>query len=116
MSKKRHSKGVVPEVSPSDARYQRWVTRAYGFAAFCLAALAFVEITSTSTPFVRTLLMLGIVLAGTVAWVMQAKRKCPQCGVLYGYHFRIMNANKCRKCGAEFPEWRPGQAEENTDK
>ena len=116
MSKKGRGKGAVPEVSPSDARYEMWVTRAYGFAAFCLAALAVVEITGNATPFVRTLLMLGIVLAGTASWVLQAKRKCPQCGVLYGYHFRIVNANKCHKCGADFPRWWPGQAEENTDK
>jgi hypothetical protein len=115
MSAKRRGTGAVPEVSESDVRYQRWVTRAYGFAAFCLAALAVVEITDTATPFVQTLLMMGIVLAGTAAWVMQAKRKCPQCDELYGYHFRIVNANRCRKCGAEFPRWRPGQTEEKAD-
>ena len=111
MSKKRRGKRAVPEVSPSDARYQKWVSRAYGFAAFCLAALAIVEITDTATPQIQTLLMLGIALAGTAAWVMQAKRKCPNCGHLYGYHFRIVNANRCRKCGADFPGWRPGQAD-----
>ncbi|GAB4229820.1 MAG: hypothetical protein Kow0032_11240 [Methyloligellaceae bacterium] len=95
-----------------EARYQKWVSRAYAFAGLCLAALAVVEATDTATPLVRTLLMLGIGAAGTAAWVMQAKRVCPKCGTLYGYHFRIVNANVCRRCGAEFPRWRPGEKDQ----
>lgn len=91
------------------ARFQRWVSYAYGFAALCLGALAVLELTDTASPFLRTILMIGIVAAGTAAWVLQARRQCPGCGELYGYHPRIVNANICRKCGAEFPNWRPGQ-------
>ena len=107
MSEKR-KRDTVPRIGRAQIRYQRWISRAYGFAAFCLAALAILEVTDMATPFLQTILMLGIVAAGTGAWVLQAKRQCPKCGTLYGYHFRIVNANVCHKCGAEFPKWRPG--------
>ncbi len=107
--------GPVQEIPKTQIRIQNWVSRAYGFAAFCLAALAILEITDRATPFLQTMLMAGIVLAGTAAWAMQAKRKCPKCGEVYGYHFRIVNANVCRKCGAEFPRWRPGLTEDGKE-
>lgn len=112
MSPARKEAGSVPGIKPQHLRYQKWVSRAYGFAALCLLVLAIVEVTNTATPLVRTLLMIGIVLAGTLAWVMQAKCVCPECGEPYGYHFRIVNANVCRKCGAEFPRWRPGMEDD----
>jgi uncharacterized protein (DUF983 family) len=105
--------GPVPGLSPEYLRWQKWISRAYAFAAACLGALAIIEATDTATPLLRTILMIGIVLAGTAAWAMQAQRKCPQCGAQYGYHFRFMRANICRKCGAEFPRWHPGQSEED---
>jgi hypothetical protein len=98
-----------PEASASDMRYQKWVSRAYAFAAACLFALALAEFLDFATPKIQTLLMLGIMLAGTAAWILQAKRKCHNCGQLYGYHFRLVKANMCHKCGAEYPKWRPGQ-------
>lgn len=107
----KHS-GPVPELTPEHLRWQKWISRAYAFAAACLGALALVEVVGAATPLVRTLLMIGIVLAGTAAWVMQAQRKCPQCGEQYGYHFRFVRANICRKCGAEFPPWHPGVSED----
>lgn len=100
---------IDPEVSASNARYQMWVSRVYGFAAACLFVLALVEFFDIATPKIQTLLMLGIMAAGTIAWVLQAKRKCLNCGQLYGYHFRLVKANMCHKCGAEYPKWRPGQ-------
>lgn len=108
MSSKKSGKGGPPETSPLDVRYQKWVTRIYGLAAACLFALALAELFDVATPQIQTLLMLGIVAAGTAAWVLQAKRKCSNCGQLYGYHFRLVKANMCHKCGAEFPKWRPG--------
>lgn len=115
MRKDKGDKSIVPAISQANVRFQRWVTRAYGFAATCLFALAIAEFFDVATPLLRTLLMLGIGAAGTAAWVMQAKRKCPECGHLYGYHFRIVNANMCVKCGAEFPKWRPGIVEEENE-
>lgn len=112
MSDEERKTGSVPEITQAQDRLQKWVSRVYGFAAICLAALALLEVTDKATPFLQTFLMLGIVLAGTGAWVMQAKRQCPKCGEIYGYHFRIVNANICRKCGAEFPKWRPGVTED----
>ncbi len=98
-----------PETGTPNLAHQQWVSRAYGFAAACLFALALVEAFGVATPLLRTLLMLGIAASGTVAWVMQAKRVCPKCGKLYGYAIRIVNANVCRYCGADFPKWMPGQ-------
>ncbi len=108
MSKRKAVKQKKPDVPPRDAWHQRWISRAYAFAAACLFALALVEFFDYATPQIQTLLMLGIMLAGTAAWVMQAKRKCHNCGQLYGYHFRLVKANMCHKCGAEYPKWRPG--------
>lgn len=102
-------KNPIPDVDTSNVRYQRWVSRAYAFAAACLFGLAIVEAFGMATPFLRTLLMVGIGASGTVAWIMQVKRKCPKCGQLYGYAIRIVNANVCRYCGTDFPKWMPGQ-------
>jgi hypothetical protein len=112
VSGKTKQSGSVPEMSRGQIAREKWISRAYAFAALCLGALAVLEVTDKATPFLQTVLMAGIVLAGTAAWVMQAKRKCPKCGEVYGYHFRIVNANICRMCGAEFPKWRPGMTEE----
>jgi predicted RNA-binding Zn-ribbon protein involved in translation (DUF1610 family) len=109
--KKTPGKSVVPEISSAQLRYREWVSRAYGFAGLCLAALAIAEVTGNASPLVRTLTMLGIALAGTVAWAMQAKRECPECGAQYGYAIRIVHSNYCRKCGAEYPKWLPGMDE-----
>lgn len=108
MSKHRQDKGAVPEVSQRTVRYQKWVSRTYGLAAACLFLLAIAEFAGAATPLLRTVLMLGILAAGTAAWVMQAKRVCGKCGHPYGYHFRLVKANVCAKCGEEFPPWRPG--------
>lgn len=116
MSKRKTAKGTVPEVSLETMRYQKWVSRAYAFAAACLFGLALAEIGGAATPLTRTLLMFGILAAGTAAWVMQAKRVCPSCGQLYGYKLRIVNANICAKCGGEFPPWRPGVEEHQESK
>jgi ribosomal protein S14 len=113
----KHSKpsAPVPKISPAQIRREKWISRVYAFAAFCLAALAVLVLTDTATVFPETLLMLGIVAAGTAAWAMQAKRKCPRCGKPYGYGIRIVNANVCRHCGADFPRWRPGIKEQQDD-
>lgn len=108
MAKNKSTKGAVPEIRKEAINYQKWVTRAYGFAAACLFGLAIAELADTSSPLLKTLLMLGILAAGTAAWVMQAKRVCVSCGHLYGYHFRLVKANVCTKCGEEFPPWLPG--------
>lgn len=91
-----------------DIHFQKWVMRANGLAGACLCILVVIELFGFATPAIRVLLMLGIVAGGTVAWVQQARRKCPGCGHLYGYHFRLMKANTCRKCGAEYPKWPRG--------
>ncbi|GBE44309.1 MAG TPA: hypothetical protein ENH05_04030 [Rhizobiales bacterium] len=109
MSKSPRGKGAEPGASASDARHQRWVTRAYVFAGACLFALAMAEFFDFATPRIQTILMLGIVAAGTAAWILQAKRKCPNCRQPYGYHFRLVKANMCHKCGADFPKWLPGE-------
>ncbi len=115
MIARKKSSTAVPDVSESNARYQQWVSRAYAFAGGCLFLLAIAEVFSFATPLVRTLLMLGIGAAGTAAWVMQAKRQCAKCNKLYGYHFRIVNANVCHHCGTEYPKWRPGLEETDAE-
>lgn len=111
MASRKTEKGTVRENAATNVRYQMWVSRAYGFAAACLFALALAEFAGAATPLLRTILMSGILVAGTAAWIMQAKRICSKCGHMYGYQIRIVNANVCNKCGAEFPPWRPGMNE-----
>lgn len=108
MTTRKTKPKAAPEIPPETILWQKWVSRAYAFAAACLFALALAEFAGVATPLRRTLLMLGILAAGTAAWVMQAKRRCPECGHLYGYHFRFVKANVCIKCGAEYPPWVPG--------
>jgi len=112
MNKREAGNRTGRGASLSDIRFQRWTARAYGLAGACLFALAIAEFFNFATPPLRTFLMLGILAAGTAAWVMQAKRKCASCGRLYGYHFRIVKANTCRYCGAEFPKWHPGEEDD----
>lgn len=109
MSKQPKRKGSVPAISDTEARYQKWVSRAYGFAGLCLGLLAVAEAFGFASTPLRSVTMIGIVIAGTAAWIMQAKRVCPGCGRPYGYAIRIVNANICNKCGADFPKWRPGE-------
>ena len=99
--------GPVPKISPAQLRRRKWYSRAYGFAAFCLLALAILEVTGQASALLRTLLMIGIGAAGTGAWVLQAKRECPKCGAVYGYRIRIVNVNSCARCGAELPDDEP---------
>ena len=113
MNKRKTPKGPVPEVTNANIRHQKWVSRAYAFAGACLFALAISEVSGYATPVLRTLLMLGIGASGTVAWAMQAKRTCPKCGRLYGYNIRIVNANVCTYCGADFPKWMPGHEDDD---
>jgi hypothetical protein len=41
---------------------------------------------------------------------------CHNCGQLYGYHFRLVKANMCHKCGAEYPKWLPGVEDSENNK
>jgi hypothetical protein len=115
MSKKPEKEPSVPSVTQKDVNFQKWISRAYGFAGLCLGLLALAEAFGFASTILRSVTMIGIVLAGTGAWIMQSKRTCPNCGSLYGYAIRIVNANLCRKCGADFPPWRPGDTEDNRD-
>ncbi|MCH8239478.1 MAG: hypothetical protein IIB62_05395 [Proteobacteria bacterium] len=116
MSRKGRGKGSVPAVSPSNDRLHRWVMRANGLAGMCLLVLVAIELFGFSTPQLRALLMVGIAAAGTVAWVQQARRKCPNCGQLYGYHLRILKGNICRKCGTELAKWDAGHLDGEAEK
>ncbi len=115
MSRKAGKKGSVPAVTENARQYEKWVSRAYGMAGLCLGLLAVAEAFGFASTPLRTLTMVGIFIAGTAAWVMQAKRVCPKCGALYGYAIRIVNANICGKCGADFPKWSPGMEEGDTN-
>jgi len=82
--------------------HQKWNSYAFGLAGICLAALALANLFGFSTPALSSVLMAGILISGTAAWIIQARQKCPHCGEPYGYGIRIMKANLCRKCGGDF--------------
>jgi hypothetical protein len=82
--------------------HQKWSSAAFGLAGLCLAVLAFSILFRFSTPQLSAVLMAGILISGTAAWVIQARQKCPHCGERYGYGVRIGKANLCRKCRGDF--------------
>ncbi|MEC9368540.1 MAG: hypothetical protein VX871_07585 [Pseudomonadota bacterium] len=111
MSGRPANRNKVPQDAEARKTGTDWVNSAYVVAALCLFGLALVEIVEIDIPALRWIFVGVIALAGTGAIIMQSKRICPGCGAAYGYHFRIVNAGKCRQCGAEFPNWRPGRDE-----
>jgi len=81
--------------------YQKWSSYAFGLAGICLAVLALSKLFGFATPALSGVLMAGIVISGTAAWLIQARHTCPHCGEPYGYGIRIVNAHLCRKCGGD---------------
>ncbi len=82
--------------------HQKWSSAAFGIAGLCLAAIALSKLFRFSTPALSGVLMAGIVVSGTAAWIIQARQICPHCGEPFGYGVRIMNADRCRKCGGDY--------------
>ena len=82
--------------------HEKWSSAAFGLAGICLAALALANLFGLTTPRLNGVLMAGILISGTAAWIIQARQKCPHCGETYGYGVRIVKANSCRKCGGDF--------------
>lgn len=80
---------------------QKWTSYATGLAVVCLLGLALTLVFGLATPQVRTILMVGILVSGTIALVGQARQKCPHCGEPYGYRFKVVNTHLCPKCGED---------------
>jgi hypothetical protein len=81
---------------------KKWSSYASSLAVLSLLALALMHAFGMATPILSLVAMGCIVASGTVAWLVQAKQPCPDCGRLYGYRFRFMHARICRHCGGEF--------------
>jgi hypothetical protein len=81
---------------------RNWSRPAANLAMICLVGSALAHVLGLATPLLNALLMTGILLAGTTAWLVQARQVCPECGRRYGYRFRLVNAATCRHCGGEF--------------
>jgi len=79
-----------------------WSSYASAIAVLSLLALALMHVFGIATPLLNLIVMGCIVASGTVAWLVQAKQPCPDCGRLYGYRFRFVHARICRHCGGEF--------------
>ncbi|NJO38351.1 MAG: hypothetical protein HC871_13020 [Rhizobiales bacterium] len=88
-----------PAMHPS----KKWSAYASSLAVLSLLALAVMHVLGFATQALNLVAMGCIVASGTVAWLVQAKLPCPDCGRLYGYRFRFVNARICRHCGGEFP-------------
>ncbi len=88
-------------MTPPQPPYQKWSSYAFGLAGLCLAVLALANVFGFTSRALNSVLMTGIFVAGTAAWIVQARQICPHCGVPYGYRIRIVNANICRKCGGD---------------
>ena len=74
-------------------------------AMAALLVLMVTEVTGYSSLSVRAGTMIAIAIAGTGLYVLQARRRCPNCGKPDGFHLRITSADRCRSCGAELPRW-----------
>ena len=82
--------------------HQTWSSAAFGLAGVCLAAMALANLFGFSSAQLSRVLMAGIFISGTAAWIIQARQKCPHCGEPYGYGVRIGKTHLCRKCGGDF--------------
>jgi hypothetical protein len=87
--------GRLRELMP----YMIWV------GVVSVIGLAVTVVLRLDVPGLRAAFMGGIAIAGTVAYLLQAQRKCPNCGAPYGYQPRVIKSSTCRSCGAEFPPW-----------
>lgn len=85
----------------SDTRHETWNNLAFGLGAVCLLIIAMTEALGLSTPMLRNILIGGMIVSGTAMWLIQARTHCPHCGKMFGYHFRILRANRCRNCGGD---------------
>lgn len=79
-----------------------WSSLASSVTVLAVIALALMHLLDLATVELNLLVLSAIVVSGTAAWLIQAKQPCPDCGRLYGYRFRFVNARHCRNCGAEF--------------
>ena len=77
---------------------QRLNIYALGLAVVCLVALALANVFGLATTAVKTTLMVGITVSGTVAWIVHAHQKCRHCGTPHGYRIRLVNSHLCPKC------------------
>jgi uncharacterized membrane protein AbrB (regulator of aidB expression) len=91
---------IGPPMIPSP--HQKWSNYAFGLAGICLAAIALSTLFRFSTPALTGTLMIGIVISGTAAWILQARQKCPHCGELFGYGIRLGKTDRCQKCGGKY--------------
>lgn len=91
-------------VSPDPVMHpsKKWSFYASSVAVLSLLALAVMHVAGFATPTLTLIAMGCIVASGTVAWLVQARQPCPDCGRLYGYRFRFLHARICRHCGGEF--------------
>lgn len=79
-----------------------WSSIASSVTVLAVIGLALMHTLGLATTELNLVALGAIVMAGTAAWLTQAKQPCPGCGKLYGYRFRFMHARICRNCGAEF--------------
>lgn len=75
---------------------------ASSITVLAVIGLALMHVLGFATTALNMIGLGAIIVAGTAAWLIQAKQPCPGCGKLYGYRFRFMHARTCRSCGAEF--------------
>lgn len=106
MTRGRRRRQAEP-ASPIDARLRAAMSAMVWVAAASIAGLALLEVTAVEAPLLRWVFMGGIVLAGTVAYFLQAQRRCASCGEPFGYKLRLLRSSTCPHCGADFPPW-PG--------
>ena len=69
--------------------------------AVCLLGLAFAETFGLTGPSVRYAMLGGVVGAGTIMWVIQARKICPHCGEMFGFSLRFLKPYECRNCGGD---------------
>jgi hypothetical protein len=85
----------------NDKLGQKLNSYALGLAVVCLLALALASVFGLATTAVKTVLMVGITVSGTVAWVVHAQQKCRHCDAPNGFRIRLVNSHLCAKCGGE---------------
>lgn len=84
--------------------HERWNNIAIALGAVCLLLIAVSEAVGFATTQMRNVLIVGLLVAGTIMWVIQAQKLCPHCGKKFGFSLRILKSYECRNCGRDIRE------------
>lgn len=91
-------------MTQSGTTEERWTNIAIAISAVCLMVVAVAEAIGFHSTELRYAMLAGIIVSGTIVWIIQARKVCPHCGKRFGFSFRIFKTYQCRNCGGDIRE------------